>query len=211
MKKIVLLLCVFFVCTGVVFCQEDSSGDEYDDGFVYTQNGRGDQYIQISLMPSFPLNFKKHMYVGGAAQLGYRRFLTSWFALGGDITVGYHPTIGSNVFNFWPITFCAMFQPSIWRFEFPITLAVGMAFETYASLKYFPGFVVKPEVAAFFRITDSWSVGLGCDFLWLPQWNASKLNKDLEENGGTFTEAQVKDKAFHGLFIMASISVRYHF
>ena len=63
-------------------------------------NGSGDQYIQISVMLSFPLNFKGKMYVGGAADLGYRRFLTGLFAVGGNIMVGYHLMLGSNIFNF---------------------------------------------------------------------------------------------------------------
>ncbi|MBQ9494788.1 MAG: hypothetical protein IJR50_04025 [Treponema sp.] len=209
MKRILPLLCIFLLCTASVFSQDGSQGDEYDDGAspAYKMNGRGDQYIQISLMPSFPLNFKKHMYVGGAAQLGYRYFLTSWFALGGDITVGYHPTLGSNVFNFWPITLCATFQPSIWRFEFPITLAAGIAFETYQSRKYFPALAVKPEIGVFFRAFESWSFGIGCDFLWLPQWNS--FAKDA--NGVKLTAEEKRKYTFHGLFITASLSARYHF
>ena len=211
MKKLLLILCVLFAFTQLGFSQEESQGDEYDDGYVYATNGRGDQYIQISLMPSFPLNFKKHMYVGGAAQLGYRRFLNSWLALGGDVIVGYHPTLGSNVFNFWPLTFCVTFQPSVWKFEFPLTLSTGLAFETYAGRKYFPAFVMKAEAASFFRIKESWSVGLGCDFLWLPQWNSSHLLKDRTAKGGTLTDEEVKNAAFHGLFLTAVLSVRYHF
>ena len=196
MKRILPLLCIFLLCTASVFAQDESESDEYDDGAAaYALNGKGDQYIQISLMPSFPLNFKGHMYVGGAAQLGYRYFLARWFALGGDITVGYHPTLGSNVFNFWPITLCATFQPTIWKFEFPITLAAGIAFETYQSRRYFPGFVLKPEIGAFFRAFESWSVGVGCDFLWMPQWYSGE-NKKYN---------------FNGLFITASLSARYHF
>ena len=115
MKRIVPLCCILFFCTAAFFASGKSQGDEYDDGtqFRYKMNGAGDQYIQISVMPSFPLNFKGKMYVGGAADLGYRRFITGLFAVGANIMVGYHPTLGSNIFNFWPITASVMFQPSV--------------------------------------------------------------------------------------------------
>lgn len=172
---------------------EDNGGDEYDDDMEYEINGAGDQYIQISLMPSFPLGFNGNMYVGGAAQLSYRRFLLKWLAIGGDLMIGYHPTIGSNIFNFWPITFAVTFQPALGKFEFPISIGTGVAFETYRNNKYFPGFVLKPEVCAFYRINESWSAGVGSSFLWLPQWyDESKYN-------------------YNGFFITASLSARYHF
>lgn len=174
--------------------EEDENGaDEYDDGFDYQLNGPGDQYIQISLMPSFPLNFHGKMYVGGAAQLGYRRFILKWLLIGGDLMIGYHPTIGGNIFNFWPITLAVTFQPTAGKFEFPMSIGAGVAFETYRNNKYFPGFVLKPEVGVFYRINESWSAGIGSSFLWMPQrYSESKYNE-------------------HGLFLTASISVRYHF
>ena len=195
MKRIVPLCCILFFCAAALFAAGKSRGDEYDDGteFRYAMNGAGDQYIQISVMPSFPLNFKGKMYVGGAADLGYRRFLNGLFAVGGNIMVGYHPTIGSNIFNFWPITASVTFQPSLWRFEFPISVGAGIAFETYQSRRYFPGLVVRPEIGMFYRMSESWSFGIGSVFLWMPQWY-----RDPAYN-------------FDGLFLTASLSARYHF
>ena len=195
MKRIVPLCCILFFCAAALFAAGKSRGDEYDDGteFRYAMNGAGDQYIQISVMPSFPLNFKGKMYVGGAADLGYRRFLNGLFAVGGNIMVGYHPTIGSNIFNFWPVTASVTFQPSLWRFEFPISVGVGIAFETYQSRRYFPGLVVRPEIGMFYRMSESWSFGIGSVFLWMPQWY-----RDPAYN-------------FDGLFLTASLSARYHF
>jgi hypothetical protein len=195
MKRILPLLCMLLLCTGAVFAEDSDQGDQYDDStFEYKINGAGDQYISISLMGAFPLNFDGHLYTGGAAQLGYRRFLTSMISVGGDAMVGYNPTLGSNIFNFWPVTLAVTFQPSIWRFEFPISLGAGIAFETYSSRKYFPGFALKPELGVYYRFSESWSFGIGTDFLWLPEWY-----KDTPQYN------------FDGLFMTASISARYHF
>lgn len=198
MKRFFVSLCLLCaaLCAAAA-AEDDDGGDEYDDGSAeeYRMNGPGDKYIQISLMPSFPLNFDGKMYVGGAAQIGYHQFLLSWLSVGGDLMVGYSPTLGSNIFNYWPVTATVTFQPTVWRFEFPITIGVGLAFETYRNRKYFPGFVLKPEFSIYYRINESWSVGIGTIFLWLPQWFKGD---DSVHN-------------FDGLFITADASVRYHF
>lgn len=161
----------------------------------YKINGRGDQFLKIGIMPNFPLNFGEQLSVGGAAQIGYFRFLNAWLALGGELMAGYNPTLGSNVFTFVPVTFGAMVQPVAGRFEFPTILSAGFAFETCANKKYFPGLVGKAETGAFFRITEGWSVGLSGEFLFLPQWYTDTDNAESD----------------YGMFLQAAVSARYHF
>lgn len=83
----------------------------------------------------------------------------------------------------------------MWKLEFPITLSAGVAFETCQNRKYFPGFVAKAEAGAFFRMNESWSFGLGSNFLYLPQWYTT------DERAGSD----------YGLFLTAFLSARYHF
>ena len=196
MKRI-LLFAGFFLLLSVFAVAQDTPEDDMDEvqDFSYSMNGKGDQYIKIAIMPNFPLNFGDKLYVGGAAELGYYRFLNSWLALGGELSVGYNPTLGSNSLTFVPITFGVSFQPAVWKFEFPITLSTGFAFETCQNRKYFPGFVAKAEAGAFFRMTEGWSFGLGSDFLYLPQWY-------------TTDERASSD---YGLFLTAFVAARYHF
>lgn len=181
---------------------EENKNNDEDENNVnivrnddYSRNGRGDQFLKIGVMGNFPLNFGDQLTIGGSAQLGYYRFLNGWLALGGELMAGYNPTIGSNVFTFVPITFGAMVQPCAGRFEFPVTLSVGFAFETCANKKYFPGFVAKAESGAFFRITEGWSVGLNAEFLYLPEWYTTTKNADSD----------------YGIFMEAGVSARYHF
>ena len=142
MKRIIAVLSILLAFYMPVFAQTEES--EPDNGNVQTEeenieqnedsddenivrkendykvNGRGDQFIKIGLMPNFPMNFGDKLYVGGAAQLGYYHFFTSWFAIGGELMAGYNPTLGSNVLTFVPVTTGVMFQPSFRRFEFPV-------------------------------------------------------------------------------------------
>ena len=57
-----------------------------------------------------------------------------------------------------------------------------------------PAFAAKAYVGAFYRINDSWSVGLSGSFLWIPQVFADKPKYN-----------------YHGLFTTAGLAMRYHF
>ena len=176
------------------------SEDEYTDGDYYedeeirlTQNGAGDQFIALKLMPLIPLNFDKQLSVGGALSLGYHRFLTQFIAVGADVMFAYNTTIGSNLFTVIPLTVGITFQPYIWRFEFPITLNVGAALENYLQYNYFPGLILKGEAGCFYRMNENWSFGLECQLMYLPQWYS--------------------DSSKYGCYlgITATVGARYHF
>ena len=173
---------------------EYTDGDYYEDEEIrFTQNGAGDQFIALKLMPLIPLNFDKQLSVGGALSLGYHRFLTQFIAVGADVMFAYNTTIGSNLFTVIPLTVGITFQPYIWRFEFPITLNVGAALENYLQYNYFPGLILKGEAGCFYRMNENWSFGLECQLMYLPQWYSDSSKND------------------YYLGITATVGARYHF
>ncbi|WP_296021620.1 MULTISPECIES: TP0733 family outer membrane beta-barrel protein [unclassified Treponema] len=200
MKKFIAICCTVFLFSTAVFSQEQ---DEDDDRFAveYRMNEPGDQFINIGLMVTFPLNFggdfplyrEGQLSTGGAGTIGYHRFLTSWFAVGLDVSFGYNPTIGENMFTYVPFVFCFTVQPTIKKFEFPITMGIGAAVESYLNNTYFPGLTLKPEAGIFYRVTPSWSFGIKGNFMYLPQWYEDSENND------------------HGNFSSVVIAARYHF
>jgi len=200
MKKFIAICCTVFLFSTAVFSQEQ---DDDDDRFAveYRMNEPGDQFINIGLMVTFPLNFggdfplyrEGQLSTGGAGTIGYHRFLTSWFAVGLDVSFGYNPTIGENMFTYVPFVFCFTVQPTIKKFEFPITMGIGAAVESYLNRTYFPGLTLKPEAGIFYRVTPSWSFGIKGNFMYLPQWYEDSENND------------------HGNFSSVVIAARYHF
>ena len=175
----------------------------------YNWNSPGDQYINIALMVTFPMNFggdfplyrDGQLNTGGAGMLGYHRFITPWFAWGIDINFGYNPTIGSNIFTYVPIMFNLTFQPWFKRLEFPITLGAGAAMESYLSRTYFPGLALKGTGGVFYRATPSWSFGISYDFMYLPQWYNDPFHWGEDD-------AKYND---YGLFSSVMLAARYHF
>lgn len=207
-KVIFAAFFVFFTIASNIHAQSFQSADisamdsedEYTDGDYYedeeirlTQNGAGDQFIALKLMPLIPLNFDKQLSVGGALSLGYHRFLTQFIAVGADVMFAYNTTIGSNLFTVIPLTVGITFQPYIWRFEFPITLNVGAALENYLQYNYFPGLILKGEAGCFYRMNENWSFGLECQLMYLPQWYSDSSKND------------------YYLGITATVGARYHF
>lgn len=171
----------------------NNDGDYYEDDEIrLTPNGAGDQFINIQVMPVFPLNFGNQLYPGGALCVGYHKFLTDMIAVGGDVMFAYNPTIGSNIFTFIPFTMGITFQPYVWRFEFPITLNVGAAIENYLQYNYFPGLFVKGQAGAYYRMNETWSFGAECNLIWMPQWYKDGTSKNY-------------------VGITATLGARYHF
>lgn len=175
---------------------EGDSPDVYDDqyDFVYLQNAPGDQFINVRLMPNFPLNFGKNLKVGGQATVGYGRFLTSWLALNVELGFGYNPTIGSNILTYIPMTVGVTFLPAIKKFEFPITFNIGMVATNYLANTFFPGLIIRAGAGCYYRISEGWSAGIEGFFTYMPQW-------------------YFKDSSKNDYLNMASVSagVKYHF
>ncbi len=197
MKRFLPSILMLLLCASLIQAKDSpgngtENSDDYDT--TYKLNGAGDQYIKISLMGVFPLNFDKQLSTGGAAELGYHRFLTEFFALGFDVQFGYNPTIGSNLLTYVPMVITGTFQPYIGKFEFPITLGVGAAYESYLNRNYFPGLILKGQAGVFFRAMESWSFGVESEYIYMPQW----YSKHSEWND-------------YGLFITAGLVARYHF
>ncbi len=193
MKRFISLLLIFLTLSVCLFAQEEEEEIPEDDVYVYASNGAGDQFLKIKLGAIFPLNFKGQLKTGGMASIGYFKFLSENIALGGELGATYSISIGEKVLVMIPITFGAMYQPYIGKFEFPLYAEIGVANQTWQNIEIFPTMVTKLSAGAYYRITDSVSFGLSTDFYWVPQWF-----KDSSKN-------------FNGLFQTAELGLRYHF
>ena len=202
MKRFISILSAILLLSAAVFAEDWYDDDEdYEDGFVYEQNGAGDQFIKIDLGANFPLNFGEQLYVGGLVTVGYYQFLNQYFALGGDVLVGYNLSIGKKPLFAVPITFGVMYQPYTGKFEFPMMLNIGIATISCQSLTYFPAFSAKFTAGAFYRFSESWSFGLTSTSYWIPQWFLVERIKNPDK----------EYKIDNGLFTSIGLSVRYHF
>lgn len=202
MKRISLFVCtLFLICTSLfateatnfeTTAQEDTT-EKFESEYVYKMNQAGDQFIQLGISVNIPYSPSlSYLNVGGTGLLNYQRYLTDSFSVGGSVAFGYDTTIGDNVLYFVPIMGNVSYLFSIKKFEIPVTLNIGGAFETYIDRTYF-GLSVEPEVGLFYRYSSEWSFGGHAGVFVLPQWYS-----DSSDN-------------YTGIIPNVGLSVRYHF
>jgi hypothetical protein len=190
--------------------EEPSSGDifiETDwDGYVTELYSRGDQTFTISLGVIFPTVFHDHkpkkithnwFPVGGAGTLAYTYFLNSHYFLGIEIGVNFNSTLGKNTIFIIPIGVRTGWQFLLHRFEFPISLTIGVAPERYLDFNY-TGMFIKLGASGFFRFSPEWSFGLNADWNWYPQWPRQN-------------ESPVPVKDIYANIVGITLAARYHF
>jgi hypothetical protein len=164
---------------------------------------RGDQIFNLSLGIVVPTAFAKadgeiiprNMIIGGTGSLSYDYFFGSHFFVGGELQGMFAQTQGNHILFIIPINVRAGYQFVVQRFEFPLSLGIGIApqqFRTSKSYDYL-GLFVKPRAAVFFRFNPDWSFGLNTAWWWIPQITPRA------------------DESVHGHFFEATISARYHF
>ena len=194
MKRFISILSLILLFTTAVFAQDEYDDEDiYDDGYVYDQNGSGDQFLKISIGANFPMNFGDSLYIGIGASIGYYYFFSQYFAVGGDAIIGWNNSIGQKPLITVPVTFGIMAQPYVGKFEFPMMLNLGFATTSCQNLTYFPSLAAKASAGAFYRINETWSLGIDSTIYWIPEW---------------FWDSSKND---NGFFTTLGISMRYHF
>ncbi len=159
----------------------------------------GDQTFGVDLGLTFPLFFispdgsalANKIKLGGCGMLSYDYYLTENFALGGEFGGMFAPTVGGNMLYIMPFGLRATWQFINGSFEFPLSLLIGTASQSYLTSNYF-GLFVKPAVSAYWRFNPDWSFGAAAAWWWVPQW--------AEDN-----------KSSYGNILQITLGTRYHF
>jgi hypothetical protein len=212
-RHLLVLLCL--LCCISLFAQEDDEEAppiESDwSGYLPSLYSRGDQIFNIHLGLGFPLFYADQelgvldtkMNMGGMASLSYVYFLNAHWFLGGELSGAFFSTEGRNNYFIVPMGFKAGYQFIFRRFEFPLSLMVGVAPQQRLGGSYF-GLFAKPSAAVFFRFNPDWSFGINTSFWWVPQWTSVR-----DDPGMTNRHSDTIN--IHGFFLETSIGIRYHF
>jgi len=201
-----LIIIILFICFPVLLAAQQNNDDgpsiesDWEDFFsdLYM---KGDQAFIISLGTVFPGLFINNGElidpnfnppVGGTGSLSYNYYLSSKYFIGGEIGGMFIHTLRKNTLFIVPLGLRAGTQYIYNRFEFPLTLTMGMTWHKYLDFGYY-GFFMKAGGAALFRATSDWSFGLNTDLGWFPQWTDDK------------------SRNVDGSFINVMLVARYHF
>ena len=185
---------------------DDPSVETDWDDYFYDLYVKGDQTFIISLGTVFPVLFIKWYNdpgeriidmnftppVGGTGSLTYNYYFGPKFFIGGEVAGMFIHTLGENSLFIVPLGLRVGTQYIYRRFEFPLSLSVGMTWHTYLIYGYY-GLYVKAGGSAYFRATNDWSFGLTTNLGWFPEWTDDKKNN------------------VDGSFVDILFSARYHF
>jgi len=205
MQKAAAFLFLLFLCFTLYAQDEDDDiyGPIESEWDIYMPElySRGDQTFLISLGCVFPAVFLnngkviEHNFVppvGGTGSLAYNYYWGPHFSIGGEISGLFNSTLGQNTVFMIPMGFRVGYQFIVWRFEFPLTMTLGINWHRYLNLGYF-GYYMKFGGSIYYRFNPDWSFGINTNWGWYPEWtNEPKKNVD-------------------GNIIDLTVSVRYHF
>jgi hypothetical protein len=206
-----LLSLLIWAPGALVFAQEEEPGEapgveeeapaEPDWGdYIPSLYSSGDRIFSMSMGVIFPTVFVHQGTVithninplGGTGNLGLAQFIGPHVFLGGEIGLMFATTLRKSPLYIVPIGFRAGYQFILKRFEFPLSLALGIAPQKYLGQDYF-GFFMKPSAGAYFRLNPDWSFGVNTAWWWVPQW------------------PKEGDRVVDGNFVDITLSARYHF
>jgi hypothetical protein len=161
----------------------------------------GDKTFNITAGVIFPTLFfengnlveKSNLFpVGGTLCLSFTSFLNSHVFLGGELSGLFNSTLAKNTLFIIPIGFLAGYQFIVWKFEIPLSVAIGISPTRFRDLNYF-GMYMKAGASLFYRFSPDWSFGLNARWSWYPQW-PKEMSKRADGN-----------------FVDLTLSARYHF
>jgi len=198
-KAGVILLLLLTILPFLLAAQEDDSPEwdyYYDD--LYS---RGDQTFIISLGTIFPTIFMSNGHkiphkfsppVGGTGSLSYHYYFNPNIFIGAEAGGLFVPTLANNTLFIITLGAKGGYQFTYRKFEFPLSLTLGVSWHRYLSMGYF-GPYIKGGGAAFYRVSNSWSFGINANWFWFPEWTGTKSQN------------------VHGNMIDITLCARYHF
>jgi len=201
-----IFLIVFLIFCGLsLYAQEggyqeedpdDSIPEEEWDEIIIAEYSPGDRNFVVSLGTVIPLFFtgidnNQHgLSIGWYGSLAFNYFITPRIFFGGELSGMFISTRGGNMLYIVPIGARVGYQYSYKRFEFPVSIMIGVAPQKYLEKGYF-GPIVKPGASAFWRYNPEWSFGINGVWWFVPQW---------PKNGNNT----------YGNFFELTLSARYH-
>jgi len=198
-KAWVILLLLLTILPFLLAAQED---DDPEWDYYYDElYSRGDQTFIISLGTIFPTIFMNNSHkithkfsppVGGTGSLSYHYYFNPNIFIGGEVGGLFVPTLGGNTLFIIPVGVKGGYQFNYRKFEFPLSITLGVSWHRYLSMGYF-GPYMKGGGAAFYRVSSSWSFGINANWFWFPEWTGEK------------------SKNVHGNMIDLTLCARYHF
>ncbi len=169
-RTFVVLVAVLVLVAVGVGAQEESE----DPYFVAPTHSLGDQVLQIGIGPFIPLFFQSltgvhatGLTIGGTGALQWNAYLNATMRVGIEIGGMFAFSRRGDMLIMVPIVAKYAYVFSAYPFEFPLSMAVGMAIVKYQTDTYVDP-ILKPGFGAYWQYDVTWSFGLNLSYWWVP-------------------------------------------
>jgi hypothetical protein len=168
---------------------------------VTGQYALGDQTLSINaglFVPLFFLTYQTpavtatHLSAGGMGSLSWAAYVASRIQVGLEVGGVFAFSPNMNAILMLPITVKAAYVFTVYPFEIPVSLGIGMNVVKYSG-ESTVDFLVKPGASALWVYNSSWSFGLNMVYWWDMQFSA------------------VAGQSRTGNFLELSLSALYHY
>jgi hypothetical protein len=161
----------------------------------------GDQMLQISAGGLIPLFFQSltgevkptRLTMGGTGSLEWNAYVSKDIRIGLEVGGMFAFSRQKNTLVMVPITAQAAYVLSLYPFEFPISVGLGMNVVKYVEDVYIDP-ILMPGIGALWQFDVSWSFGLKLAYWWVPH-----------------VSAKTPDDTRFGNFLSITLSALYNF
>ena len=169
-----------------------------DEDFLYHE--AGDQNFSFSAGTKLPLftyfpntgkvDTSKFEPAGWYGSIGWERFITNRFALGGEIAYSNNEVINGRRLVQVPIFFTAKWYPLQTQFDIPLAVKTGGVFHSYNDEGDQASFgpIIAPSVEFQWKALDAWSFGIETSYWFTPEFKFGD-NRDDTAFGNFLTIA----------------------
>jgi hypothetical protein len=197
-KRLCSLVCAFVVLLACTVTPLFAAGDS---GNIPSQYTLGDQtmsinaglFIPLFLLPTGTVllaGSPPHLSLGGVGSLSWAAYVAPQIRIGAEIGGSFTFSPNLNALLMLPVIAKASYVFTLYPFEIPVTLGVGMNIISYVDQHYFD-FLIRPGAAFYYIFNSSWSFGLNVNY-WI----------DMQFSGSTSRT---------GNFLETSLTALYHY
>jgi hypothetical protein len=182
------ILAVLLFCAFPAAAQETPEEDTKPVVSAYTL---GDQVLSIGLAPFIPLFYipsegseGTNLTLGAAGSIAWAAYVTGAIRIGAEVGGAFALSRPNhNTLLMLPILARAEYVLSLYPFEVPLSLGVGMNVVKYGDQKNID-LLIKPGVGAMWIYDSKWSFGLNLAWWWDMQfypkdWNDARIGNFL--------------------------------
>ncbi len=200
MKRPCSLVCAIVVLFACAAAPLFAAGDSGNTPSQYTL---GDQtmsinaglFIPLFLLPTGTVllaGSPPQLSLGGVGSLSWAAYVAPQIRIGAEIGGSFCFSPNMNALLMLPVIAKASYVFTVYPFEIPVTLGVGMNIISYVDQHYFD-LLIKPGAALYYIFNSSWSFGLNVNY-WI----------DMQ-----FSSAPGMSRT--GNFLETSLSALYHY